>query len=60
MNTPPNSKKITRRTVLATGSAAVGARFLPKVANAGAGRRVLTVYFDKAIGAMRAVERIIP
>ncbi|GHA60406.1 hypothetical protein GCM10008927_27420 [Amylibacter ulvae] len=58
-----NSKptvKMTRRGVLATGGAAVGARFLPKIAASTGGRRILTLYFDKTVGAMRAVERLVP
>jgi hypothetical protein len=54
------SNKITRRSILATGTAAVGLRFIPKVAVSPAGRRVLTVYFDKAVGAMRAIDKVIP
>lgn len=54
------SNKITRRSILATGVAATGVRFMPKVALSPAGRKVLTVYFDKAVGAMRAIEKIVP
>ena len=54
------STKITRRSILATGAAAAGLRFVPKVAVSPAGRRVLTVYFDKAVGAMRAIDKVIP
>jgi hypothetical protein len=54
------STKITRRSILATGAAAAGLRFVPKVAISPAGRKVLTVYFDKAAGAMRAIEKVIP
>jgi hypothetical protein len=53
------SNKITRRSILATGTAAVGAKFMPKVAFSPAGRRILTVYYDKALGAMRAVEKVV-
>jgi len=52
--------KLTRRSILATGAAAAGARFIPKVAVSPASRRILTVYFDKAAGAMRAIEKVIP
>lgn len=52
--------KITRRSILATGAAAAGMRFVPKVATMPAGRKILTVYFDKAAGAMRAIEKVIP
>lgn len=60
MNEPNNSPKFTRRTILATASAAGAARFLPKLAASTGGRRILTLYFDKAAGAMRAMERFIP
>ncbi|PIB23506.1 Tat pathway signal protein [Amylibacter kogurei] len=60
MSNSKPSLKMTRRSVLATGGAAVGARFLPKIATSTGGRRILTVYFDKTIGAMRAIERLVP
>jgi hypothetical protein len=60
MNEPNRSLKLSRRTVLATASAAGVARFLPKLVTTTGGRRILTVYFDKAAGAMRAVEKFIP
>lgn len=52
--------KMTRRSILATGAAAASVRLIPKVALSPGGRRILTVYFDKAVGAMRAIERIVP
>jgi len=52
--------KISRRTLLASATAAGAARFLPKIAASTGGRRVLTVYFDKAVGAMRAIDKFIP
>ena len=54
------SNKITRRALLATASAAGASRFIPKVATSSGGRRILTVYFDKAMGTLRAVEKLIP
>lgn len=54
------SLKMSRRTLLVTASAAGASRFLPKLATSTGGRRILTVYFDKAIGAMRAVEKLVP
>jgi len=50
---------ISRRGFLVTSGAAATARVLPKVANP-SGRRILTLVYDKALGAMRAVERIVP
>ncbi len=52
--------KLSRRTLLLTASAAGATRFLPKIAASTGGRRILTVYFDKAVGAMRAIEKVIP
>lgn len=54
------SLKMTRRSVLVTAGAAAGARFVPKIASSGGGRRILTLYYDKALGAMRAIEKIVP
>jgi hypothetical protein len=54
------SNKITRRTLLMTASAAGASRFIPKIATSSGGRRVLTVYFDKAMGSLRAIEKLIP
>ncbi len=51
--------KLTRRGFLATGTAALGARALPKLAANGSGRRILTLVYDKSLGMMRAVERVI-
>jgi hypothetical protein len=42
----------------ATGTAAV-VRVAPTVARPG-GRRILTLVYDKALGMMRAVERVVP
>ncbi len=54
------SLKMTRRSVLVTAGAATGTRFLPRIAGSNGGRRILTVYYDKALGAMRAIEKIVP
>lgn len=55
-----SQNKLSRRTLLLTASAAGATRFLPKIAASTGGRRILTVYFDKAVGAMRAIEKVIP
>jgi hypothetical protein len=52
--------KLSRRTLLLTASAAGAVRFLPKVAASTRGRYILTVYFDKAVGAMRAIDKFVP
>lgn len=54
---------LTRRTFLATVGAATTARMIPPVAavlRAPSGRRVLTLVYDKSIGAMRAIDRLVP
>ncbi|KAB7616184.1 Tat pathway signal protein [Amylibacter sp. SFDW26] len=55
----PLSNKITRRGLLATASAAGAVKFLPNIAKSPPARRILTVYYDKAIGAMRAIDRVV-
>ena len=52
--------KFTRRGFLATTGAAAGARIAAPLARSGGGRRVLTLVYDKSLGMMRAVERIVP
>ena len=52
--------KLTRRGFLASTGAAVTVRALPKVATKTGGRRILTLVYDKALGMMRAVERVVP
>lgn len=51
--------KLTRRGFLASAAAATSVRALPKVGSVG-GRRILTLVYDKSLGMMRAVERIVP
>lgn len=62
MGNPQKSKghKITRRGLLATGSAAVSLRFMPKIAQTTGSRRILTLVYDKSVGAMRAIDRLVP
>ncbi len=52
--------KLTRRGFLGTATAATLVRGLPNLAKAPAGRRILTLVYDKSLGMMRAVERIVP
>ena len=49
---------ISRRGFLASTGAALSVRAMPQLARPG-GRRILTLVYDKAAGAMRAVERIV-
>lgn len=51
---------LNRRTFLLTTGAAVTVRAVPTIASRTSGRRILTLVYDKALGAMRAVERIVP
>lgn len=54
--------QLTRRTFLATAAAATTARALPPVAavfKAPPARRILTLVYDKSIGAMRAIDRLV-
>ena len=55
--------RLTRRSFLATAAAASAARALPPVvagvAKAPATKRVLELVYDKGLGMMRAVERVV-
>lgn len=51
--------KLTRRGFLATSGAALGARGIAPLARSGSGRRILTLVYDKSLGMMRAVERVV-
>ncbi len=51
--------KLTRRGFLATSGAALSVKAATPLARSGGGRRILTLVYDKAAGAMRAVERVI-
>jgi hypothetical protein len=58
-----NMSQLTRRTFLATAAAATTARALPPVAavfKVPPARRILTLVYDKSIGAMRAIDRLVP
>lgn len=52
--------KLTRRGFLATTGAALGVRGIAPLARSGSGRRILTLVYDKGLGMMRAVERVVP
>ena len=51
---------LTRRGFIAVTAAAGTVRVLPSVAGKVGGRRILTLVYDKGLGMMRAVERIVP
>lgn len=52
--------KLTRRSFIAATLAAGSLRAVPMVATRTGGRRILTLVYDKGLGMMRAVERIVP
>lgn len=54
--------QLSRRTFLATAAAATTARAIPPIAaavKAPPARRILTLVYDKSIGAMRAIDRVV-
>lgn len=51
--------RLSRRGFLASSGAAVAAQALPKMAARTGGRRILTLVYDKRLGMMRAVERVV-
>lgn len=53
-------KGMTRRGFMASVAAAGAVRVLPKVVASSGGRRVLTLVYDKALGAMRAIDVLVP
>jgi hypothetical protein len=51
---------LSRRGFLAVTAAAGAARALPPLVLRGRPRRILKLVYDKALGAMRAVDRLVP
>ena len=52
--------KLSRRGFLITAAAAGAVRAVPGAAlRTGSGRRILTLVYDKGLGMMRAVERVV-
>ena len=51
--------QMSRRGFLISSGAALAAKTVPRVASKAGGRRILTLIYDKALGAMRAVERVV-
>jgi hypothetical protein len=56
----PTRIDLTRRGFLASTGAALGVRGLGPLVKTGSGRRILTLVYDKGLGMMRAVERVVP
>jgi len=50
----------TRRGFIATTAATLGVKAAVPLAKSGGGRRILTLVYDKSLGMMRAVEKIVP
>lgn len=50
---------LNRRSFIVSAGATAATRIVPVVSRT-SGRRVLTLVYDKALGMMRAVERIVP
>ncbi|WP_166415973.1 Tat pathway signal protein [Cochlodiniinecator piscidefendens] len=51
--------QLSRRGFIATGFAAGAVRLAPRLSTT-SGRRILTLVYDKSLGMMRAVERLVP
>ncbi|MCR9114074.1 MAG: hypothetical protein NXH84_12420, partial [Rhodobacteraceae bacterium] len=51
---------LTRRGFIAASLAAGGLRAVPVAVTRTGGRRILTLVYDKSLGMMRAVERVVP
>ncbi len=51
---------LNRRGFIAAMAAAGAVRVVPQVAARTGGRRILTLVYDKSLGMMRAVERLVP
>lgn len=51
---------LSRRGFIAAAVAAGTVRSLPALATKTGGRRILTLVYDKSLGMMRAVERLVP
>ena len=51
---------LTRRSFIAATIAAGSVRAVPMMTTRTGGRRILTLVYDKGLGMMRAVERVVP
>ena len=51
--------QLSRRSFLVTAAAASGVRLVPKALTTVKTRRILTLVYDKSLGMMRAVERVV-
>lgn len=51
--------QMNRRMFLASSAAAASLRAVPQIAKAPPARRILTLVYDKSLGMMRAIDRIV-
>jgi hypothetical protein len=51
---------LTRRGFIAATAAAGAVRVIPTVASKAPGRRILTLVYDKSLGMMRAIDKLVP
>ena len=49
-----------RRAFLAATASAGALKALPKIATQSGGKRVLTLVYDRSLGMMRAIDRVVP
>ena len=54
-----NMPKLSRRGFIGSAAAAGTVRLLPQIAARTGGRRILTLVYDKSLGMMRAVEKVV-
>ena len=52
--------KLTRRGFIAATAAAGAVRIVPTLATKAPARRILTLVYDKGLGMMRAIDRLVP
>ena len=52
--------KMNRRAFLAVTASAGAIKALPQIAAKQGGRRVLTLIYDRSLGMMRAIDRLVP
>lgn len=52
--------KLTRRSFIAATLAAGGLRALPSLATKGPARHIVTLVYDKSLGMMRAIDKVVP
>lgn len=52
--------KLSRRGFIAATMAAGALRAVPMIASKTGGRRILTLVYDKKLGMMRAIDRLVP